>query len=91
MAKANVIPYTTSNYVRKNDLPRPKADAKLLTIKETAAFLNTSSTTVDRLMHAGRLPIVWVGKRRYCRPADLDAWINKGGARLPRKRKTARG
>ena len=48
---------------------------RLLTIKETAAFLNTSTGTIRRLVSAGKIPVVRLSRRLLVDLRDLDILI----------------
>jgi excisionase family DNA binding protein len=62
----------TERYARARPVP-------LLTIDETAAYLNIERSTVYRLMRAGELnPSARVGKRWRFRLEDLDAYLAHG-------------
>lgn len=48
---------------------------QLLDVKETAARLRVSRTTIYELFASGALRSVHIGTRRLVRPDDLDAFI----------------
>ena len=48
---------------------------ELLTCEEAAAYLRVHQRTVGRLLTAGRLPGVKVGRQWRLRKADLDAYL----------------
>ena len=48
---------------------------ELLTCEEAAAYLRVHPRTVTRLLTAGRLPGVKVGRQWRLRKADLDAYL----------------
>lgn len=48
---------------------------KLLTVKETSAYLNVDPVTVYRYMNLYHLPSYKLGGRRLFRQSDVDAWI----------------
>jgi excisionase family DNA binding protein len=53
-------------------------EPSLLTIPQAAMYLGAASEwAVRRLIYAGQLPYIKVGKRFNLRKADLDAWIEK--------------
>jgi excisionase family DNA binding protein len=60
--------------------PRP---APVLTVNEAARVLGVERSTVYRLLRAGELEAVRVGKRRRFRPEDLDAYLERGRERAP--------
>ncbi len=43
--------------------------------------LGVSTVTLDRMARDGRLPCVWIGRRRRVRPADLERVVAKGTSR----------
>lgn len=49
--------------------------AQLITLKEAADALAISSRTVARLVKAGELQSVAIGRRRLIRLATLHAWL----------------
>jgi excisionase family DNA binding protein len=50
----------------------------LLTVQEAAVYLGAASEwAVRRLIYAGKLSYVKVGKRFNLRRADLDIWIDQ--------------
>jgi excisionase family DNA binding protein len=49
----------------------------LRTINEVAAYLGIGRTSVYRLVAAGELRAVRVGKRRRFRPEDIDAFLER--------------
>jgi excisionase family DNA binding protein len=53
------------------------ARARFLTVAEVADHLRVSSMTVYRLVKAGDLPAVRVGKSYRVREDDLDAYLAK--------------
>ncbi|MEY2435962.1 MAG: hypothetical protein QOH64_1313 [Acidimicrobiaceae bacterium] len=53
------------------------ARARFLTVAEVAEHLRVSSMTVYRLVKAGDLPAVRVGKSYRVREDDLDAYLAK--------------
>ena len=55
----------------------------LLSIDETADAMRISSKTVRRMIDAGRLSYVRIGRRMLLRTMDIDAYIR---ARLESKR-----
>lgn len=51
---------------------------ELLTVAEVAAGLRVSRMTVYRLIHAGTLPALRVGKTYRIRRRDLEAFLAAG-------------
>ncbi len=51
------------------------ATARFLTVQEVADTLRVSSMTVYRLIKAGDLPAVRVGRSFRVREADVDAYL----------------
>jgi excisionase family DNA binding protein len=51
----------------------------LLTVNETAAILNVSERTVRRLVAAGAIPVVSIGRSVRLRPRDINQLIADGG------------
>ena len=50
----------------------------LLTVQEAAVYLGAASEwAVRRLIYAGKLSYVKIGKRFNVRKVDLDAWIDQ--------------
>lgn len=59
-------------------IPLSKADyatARFLTVGEVARLLRVSSMTVYRLINAGELPAVRVGKSYRLREDDVDKYL----------------
>jgi excisionase family DNA binding protein len=54
----------------------------LLRVPDVAARLDVSEDLVRRLIHAGVLPVVRLGRVLRVVPAELDAFVARGGARL---------
>jgi excisionase family DNA binding protein len=50
----------------------------LLTVAEVAAVLRVSNMTVYRLIKAGGLPALRVGKNYRIRESDLEAFLSAG-------------
>ena len=48
-----------------------------LTTDEVLSFLKVKSRTLYRLIKAGELPAVRVGRQWRIRRTDLDAWLEK--------------
>ena len=51
------------------------ASARFLTVQEVADMLRVSSMTVYRLIKAGDLPAVRVGRSFRVLPADVDGYL----------------
>jgi excisionase family DNA binding protein len=51
------------------------ATARFLTVAEVASLLRVSSMTVYRLINAGELPAVRVGKSYRLREDDVDRYL----------------
>ena len=60
--------------------PKPAPD--LMTAKDLAAYLRVDRRTVQRMAGAGELPapIPVSARRSRWRRADIDAWLQAGGA-----------
>jgi len=56
------------------------ADDPLLTTEEVLDYLNLNLKTVYRLVKAGKLPAVRVGRQWRFRKRDIDAWLQRGPA-----------
>ena len=54
---------------------------RLLTVSEVAAELRVSNMTVYRLIKAGQLPALRVGKNYRIRQHDLDEYLRAGSVR----------
>ena len=54
------------------------ADDSLLTTEEVLDYLNLNLKTVYRLVKAGKLPAVRVGRQWRFRKRDIDAWLHRG-------------
>jgi excisionase family DNA binding protein len=54
---------------------------RLRTVAEVAAVLRVSNMTVYRLINAGELPALRVGKSYRIRQGDLDAYLTTGSVR----------
>ena len=77
-------------------------DETFLTTEEVLEYLQVNLRTVYRLIKAGRIPAVRVGRQWRFRKADLDAWLDgqrrggranpdaAAGAGEPRRRRTPR-
>ena len=79
-----VIHRTVQTFINASELRKlvlkgeaPKIEPVLLSVKESAAYLGTSTTAVRRLAWDGKLPVIRGGKtspHRF-RRTDLDRWI----------------
>ena len=63
-------------------------DETFLTTEEVLEYLQVNLRTVYRLIKAGKIPAVRVGRQWRFRKRDIDAWLDsqrlRGGARAPR-------
>ena len=59
-------------------------DETFLTTDEVLAYLQVNLRTVYRLIKAGKLPAVRVGRQWRFRKSDLDAWLESQRARTAR-------
>src|SRR5690606_34064257 len=62
---------------------RPMADEQFLTTEEVLGYLQVNLRTVYRLIKAGRIPAVRVGRQWRFRKRDIDAWL-EASRRPPR-------
>jgi excisionase family DNA binding protein len=53
------------------------ATSALLTMDEVLGYLRVTSRTIYRLIKAGDLPAVRVGRQWRFRQSDLDAWLSR--------------
>src|SRR5216110_3523868 len=60
-------------------------DETFLTTEEVLEYLQVNLRTVYRLIKAGRIPAVRVGRQWRFRKADLDSWLDsqRRGGRVP--------
>ena len=62
-------------------------DEVFLTTEEVLAYLQVNLRTVYRLIKAGKIPAVRVGRQWRFRKRDIDAWLDgqhaAGGAQAP--------
>src|ERR1700681_1959316 len=62
-------------------------DETFLTTEEVLEYLQVNLRTVYRLIKAGKIPAVRVGRQWRFRKRDIDAWLDsqrlRGGARAP--------
>lgn len=54
------------------------AGGRLLTVSEVAAAMRVSNMTIYRLIKAGELPAVRVGRSYRIREADVAAYLARG-------------
>lgn len=64
-------------------IPKPEPEA-FLTTDEVLAYLQVNLRTVYRLIDAGKLPAVRVGRQWRFRRADIDAWLDERPAEIGR-------
>lgn len=57
------------------DFERYQEDRAFLTIDEVLSYLRVKARTVYRLIKAGELPAIRVGRQWRIRRSDLDAWL----------------
>ncbi len=59
-------------------------DEAFLTTEEVLEYLQVNLRTVYRLIKAGRIPAVRVGRQWRFRKSDIDAWLDSQRQRTPR-------
>jgi excisionase family DNA binding protein len=59
-------------------------DESFLTTEEVLDYLQVNLRTVYRLIKAGKIPAVRVGRQWRFRKSDVDAWLDGQRARTPR-------
>ena len=59
-------------------------DDVFLTTEEVLEYLQVNLRTVYRLIKAGKIPAVRVGRQWRFRKADIDAWLESQRPRVPR-------
>src|SRR5580704_9362936 len=59
-------------------------DETFLTTEEVLEYLQVNLRTVYRLIKAGKIPAVRVGRQWRFRKRDIDAWLDSERRRLPR-------
>ena len=68
-------------------------DESFLTTEEVLEYLQVNLRTVYRLIKAGKIPAVRVGRQWRFRKRDIDAWLEnqraRGARRRPRRRRGA--
>lgn len=72
-------------------MPVPAHEPDWLTLGQAAKYLGMAQSTIRKWSDSGRLPAFYTpgGHRRY-RRADLDRFLERGGAALPRRPEGAR-
>src|SRR3984885_6684603 len=60
-------------------------DETFLTTEEVLAYLQVNLRTVYRLIKAGKIPAVRVGRQWRFRKRDIDAWLDSQGPRAGRR------
>src|SRR5262245_63810369 len=69
-------------------------DESFLTTEEVLEYLQVNLRTVYRLIKAGKIPAVRVGRQWRFRKRDIDAWLEsqrpRGGARAAAQQTPAR-
>jgi excisionase family DNA binding protein len=73
--RVNISPMSATE--KHQAQPRDSAGRYLHRLPEVRALLSCSRSTVDRLIEAGELPVVWVRSRRYIASDDLQAFIDR--------------
>jgi len=58
-------------------------DETFLTTEEVLAYLQVNLRTVYRLIKAGKIPAVRVGRQWRFRKSDIDAWLDSQHSRPP--------
>ena len=58
-------------------------DDQLLTTDQLLAYLHLNLKTVYRLIKAGKLPAVRVGRQWRFKKRDIDAWLKRNDAPMP--------
>lgn len=56
-------------------MPRNESESSFVTVAEVAGELRVSNMTVYRLIQAGQLPAVRVGRSYRIRAADVDRYL----------------
>ena len=72
-------------------MPVPANEPDWLTLGQAAKYLGMAQSTIRKWSDSGRLPAFYTpgGHRRY-RRSDLDQFLERGGASLPRRPEGAR-
>ena len=58
-------------------MAQPSSQTRFLTVAEVAAIVRVSTMTVYRLIKAGDIPAIRVGKSFRLREDDVDAYLSK--------------
>jgi excisionase family DNA binding protein len=58
-------------------------DEVFLTTEEVLEYLQVNLRTVYRLIKAGKIPAVRVGRQWRFRKRDIDAWLDSQRSRVP--------
>ena len=59
------------------DADRGQGLPEIMTVKETADYLRVSSSLVEKLGGAGKLPRIKIGNRVLFQRKALDAWLEQ--------------
>ena len=65
------------------------SDDHFLTTEEVLEYLQVNLRTIYRLIKAGRIPAVRVGRQWRFRKRDIDAWLEQNRAGVPASMKAA--
>jgi excisionase family DNA binding protein len=68
--------------VEELTVPRPFVGDRLLTVAEVAATMRVSNMTVYRLIKAGQLAAIRVGKNYRIRESDVDRYLSDRSVRV---------
>jgi PTS system nitrogen regulatory IIA component len=63
------------------------ADERLMSVQETAEYLNVNISTVYMWSQKGQMPAMKIGKMWRYRRSEIDAWLNS--RRTPRVEREA--
>jgi PTS system nitrogen regulatory IIA component len=63
------------------------ADEQLMSVQETAEYLNVNISTVYMWSQKGQMPAMKIGKMWRYRRSEIDAWLNS--RRTPRVEREA--
>lgn len=55
----------------------PSSESPFLTTDEVLEYLKVNARTVYRLIKAGQLPAIRIGRQWRVRRSDLDAWLER--------------
>ncbi len=53
------------------------ADEQLMSVKETAEYLNVNISTIYMWSQKGQMPAMKMGKMWRYRRSEIDAWLNE--------------